>query len=140
VNLHLCLAPPVAPRPLAARHDTPDSGPAPKSVACTDEAMNDLGVLLGAVSHRLRAIAGRRRVTLAGPPLHDEARVRTQSEVLDCAAALDQLHALLLSRIEAQRQLETEVAGVRAAWRRPKYRIQPTGARQPPRPTTPRNS
>lgn len=71
------------------------SGP---SAGRADIAMSDWLVLLGAVSARLRATARRGPVDAVGAPAFD-AGGRLRADVLECADALDRLHAAL-SRIE----------------------------------------
>ena len=107
--------PDMPPWPLAPRHETRDvaRGHHPPVVSAEWE-LSDWGDLLNAVSQRLRAIVGRRLVTLSGLPVND-ARSRTQTGVLDCATALDQLHALVLRQLEGQRRLEHEMATTQAA-------------------------
>ena len=67
-----------------------------------------------AVTARLRLIAGAASPSGAAARLHDAAH-GLQADVLECADALDQLHATLLHEIERCRHIERDAAACRAA-------------------------
>ena len=82
--------------------------------AKVDVAIGDVSELLGAVKWRLRQIVGEQLTTDSTLPAN-EARTRVQLEVLDCAAALDQLHATLQPALGRHRLLERQVLDAQSA-------------------------
>ena len=91
--------------------------PAPRASAAElafDVAIGDWEDLLSAVKSRLSATAG---ALLDGPPdQHPEhAAARTQASVLECVAALDQLHITLRHELARGAQLEQELADLQSS-------------------------
>lgn len=79
-----------------------------------DAAIGDVSDLLGGVKWRLRQIVGEGHATDSGLPTN-EARTRVQLDVLDCAAALDQLHGTLQHALGRYRLLERQVLDAQSA-------------------------
>ena len=65
-------------------------------------AIGDWDDLLAAVKARLRLIVGEVRVATVEPPLRDTV-AWVQDSVLECVAALDQLHSTLANELERRR-------------------------------------
>jgi hypothetical protein len=72
----------------------------------SDVAIEDWNILLGAVKARLKLTVGERPAAVPWAP--DEA-ARVQASVLECVAALDQLHMTLTHELDRRRQLESAV-------------------------------
>ena len=109
----------VAEGPAGARND--DAGavanmPAwvPLPGVSADVAIRDWDDLLCAVKARLRLIAGERLGATPEARAHDTA-VRVQAGVVDCVAALDQLHTTLTNELARREQLELQVFDARAS-------------------------
>lgn len=79
-----------------------------------DLASGDWDVLFNAVKARIRSTVGDGPLLLCEPPTHDTA-ARVRARVLECVAALDQLHTMLTEERARRRQLESDVFEVRAA-------------------------
>jgi diguanylate cyclase (GGDEF)-like protein len=79
-----------------------------------DDAFADWGDLLSAVNARLRLTVGKRPAAASQPQAHDTAG-RVRDCVLECAAALDHLHATLTQEIGRRQQLEREIFDARTA-------------------------
>jgi diguanylate cyclase len=77
-------------------------------------AIGDWNHLLGAVMARLRSSVGDRADAAGDAPLHHPAAI-VRCDVLECVAALDQLHATLRQELDRRQQLELEVVDAQAA-------------------------
>ncbi|MDO8252943.1 MAG: hypothetical protein Q7T78_24920 [Rhodoferax sp.] len=71
---------------------------APLPDPASDIAIEDFDVLIGAVKARLRQAAGECAASTTDPQTRD-AVVRVQDSVLECVAALDQLHTTLTNEL-----------------------------------------
>lgn len=76
-------------------------------VTTNDVAIGDLDPLFRAVMDRLRAIAGDGLGPGCAPAVPDTAQ-QVRAGVLECVAALDQLHLTLLHEVARQRQRELD--------------------------------
>ena len=83
----------------------------------SDVAIEDWDILLGAVKARLKLTVGELLAAVPRPWAPDEAG-RVQASVLECVAALDQLHTTLTHELDRRRQLESEVRDAQAGERR----------------------
>ena len=92
-----------------------------------DVAASDWDVLFNAVKDRLRLIVGE-RLPLALEPRADLQRARIG--VLECAAALDQLHTMLRQELALRDQLEVDVREARAALEQARTELLGTQARE----------
>jgi hypothetical protein len=72
-------------------------------------AIEDWDILLSAVKARLTLTVGEE----PGLRVHDDAG-RVRASVLECVAALDQLHTTMTHELDRRRQLESEVRAARA--------------------------
>lgn len=79
-----------------------------------DVAIGDWGALLSTVKARLRLTDGERLAATLGPQVNDTSG-RVQASVLECASALDRLHATLAHQLGRCRQLEADVFDAQAA-------------------------
>jgi diguanylate cyclase len=80
----------------------------------SDVAIGDWDDLLSAVKARLRLTVGALPASTPEPQAHDAA-ARTQASVLECVAALDQLHTTLTHELGRRQQLELEVFDAQTA-------------------------
>lgn len=113
--------------PMAARRDARDPGDAAsQDTTRLESGWCDWGLLLNAVSQRLRTFV--EPFPAPSGAGGQDAQARTQAGVLECAAALDQLHALLTRQTVAQRQLEEEMNRTRAALARARSELAGTAA------------
>ena len=78
-------------------------------------SIEDWDILFRAVEERLRRMVYERH-TAASPARTHDLRGSAQEIVLECVAALDQLHAALTLERHRRRQLEPDVRDVQAAW------------------------
>jgi diguanylate cyclase len=85
---------------------------AERADTATDVAIGDWDRMLRAVEFKLRSSAGPAPATVPHP---QEALDHMRTEVLECVAALDQLHATISQHIERSRALEGAVAAAQAA-------------------------
>lgn len=108
------------PRALTARPGLP-----------TNDTVDDWDALLNAVKAGLRlAVVGNQRLAATSEPqVHDTAS-RVQASLLECVAALDQLHTTLKRELGRRRQLELEVFDVHAALARARAELAGTQARE----------
>ena len=79
----------------------------------SDIVLGDLDALFCAVTARLRRIADGSTDAGAAPAI--DANDRMRSSVLECVAALDQLHAMLAHEVERRQRLEQIVTNAQAA-------------------------
>lgn len=79
-----------------------------------DLSVGDWDMLFDAVKDRIRSIVGEQPLLSYELPAHDIA-LRVRASVLECVAALDQLHTMLMQERARRRQLQTEVCEVRVA-------------------------
>jgi diguanylate cyclase len=91
----------------------PLSRTAPKDLP-SDVSIRDWDVMLRAVKARLRLTVGERLGAPHEPQVRD-AVGRVQASVLECVAALDQLHATLTHELSRHQQLELEVFDAQTA-------------------------
>ncbi|MBT9594757.1 MAG: GGDEF domain-containing protein [Vitreoscilla sp.] len=84
------------------------------ALPAADVAIGDCGDLLLAVKTRLRQLAGQGWVTASGLPVSD-VQAQVQGGVLECATALDQLHATLVHAFGRSLQLERDLRDTQAA-------------------------
>ena len=86
------------PSPSASMHAAPTM-PVSAALASPNIALEDCGVLLAAVMARLRQTVGAYPGAATQSPRDEEAG-RVQASVLECVAALDQLHATLMHELD----------------------------------------
>jgi hypothetical protein len=92
--------------PLAV--STPDASMS--ALSMTDVSMSDWGDMLSAVKARLRSVVGDQTVSaLQREGLPDE-EFQVRCAVLECVAALDQLHATLSHELERRTRMTQELA------------------------------
>jgi diguanylate cyclase (GGDEF)-like protein len=84
------------------------------ATAPPDPAAGDWAHLLGSVTARLKLLGGERRMAAPPEPVRDPAG-RLRAGVLECADALEQVHALAAGELARCRHLEREVFHARAA-------------------------
>lgn len=101
--------PPVALRPPANRPSN-----APSVSGLKNIPIQDWSDLLSAVKARLRLTVGDRSPAMTSSQAWDAAR-RIQASVLECVAALDQLHATVCHEVGLRRKLELEVFDAQTA-------------------------
>jgi hypothetical protein len=77
----------------------PPTMPISAAVAPPDIAIEDWDILMGAVKARLKRTVGESPVAAPQPRRDDEARC-VQSSVLECVAALDQLHMAMTHELD----------------------------------------
>lgn len=88
--------------------------PAQGAAAAPDPAAQDWAHLLGSITARLKLLGGERRMAMLPQPAHDTAG-RLRAGVLECAVALEQVHALAACELARRGHLEREVFHARAA-------------------------
>lgn len=90
-----------------------------------DVALGDWNVLLSAVRERLRGIAAEHAPSPSGRQVQGPA-AHFPAAVLDCAAALDQLHTTLMHEIGRRRRLELDFFDARMALQRVRHELAST--------------
>ena len=80
------------------------AGVGPQAEPSSDVAIEDWDILLGAVKARLKLTVGEE----PGPRVHDEVG-RVRASVLECVAALDQLHTTMTHELDRLRRLESQI-------------------------------
>lgn len=98
--------------PAAAPESLPMAGHRVPGTARAAVALADWNDLLCAIQARLISSAGQGPASDAGAP---KSLLQVQGAVLECAAALDHLHATLAAEIEDRRQLDLDLAEARLA-------------------------
>ena len=88
---------------------------ASRRTAAVDVSMTDWDALFSAVRARLRLTVGPRLAAPNGPQQQREPEVRIAASVLECVAALDQLHATLSHEQARRGQLERELFDAQTA-------------------------
>ncbi len=106
------------------------SGPRPLADLSLDVAFGDWDELLNAVKARLRQTVGEWLEVTPTAPGHIAAGQVVRTSVLECVAALDQLHTTLTHELGRREQLELEVFDARTALEQARAELIGTQAEQ----------